>query len=522
MLDSGELQMWSMAYWISNALIAFAFFTIPFAIFYIARKRREYGLYGINIAFALFILACGTDHILQIVALRQPMSKFEVIIKGMTALASMGTALGFWMLRERFVAMPSPLQLQRIIHRKTRDLEATVKRLESEAEARSYAEKQLEKASQEKTRFLTTMSHEIRTPLGLVTGYSDLLLNTTRLPKEAQEYVEAIRRSGSLLKAIVDDILDLSKIEAGLFEMRMSDVPLERLIHDMSDMFSLRCEERGLHFETHIDPGVPAFVYADEVRLKQVLVNVVGNAVKFTQTGKVCLRVSRNKGQGVVFEVVDTGKGIRSDKKGSVFREFVQEDGTIKEDYGGTGLGLTLSRKLARLMGGDVDLKETMVGKGSTFTITIEGRKEAGTRSMHDKTNDRLENPPNLAGMKIMVIDDVVDNLTLMRLMLKPTKAEVILMSDPRRALERLKTEAFDLVMLDIQMPDINGFECLERIRSLSHRATVWALTAMSFKEEITRIQKAGFDGYLGKPISIPFLYSKLTSFHGLCDSHAS
>lgn len=374
------------------------------------------------------------------------------------------------------------------------------------------AKEAAEVANSAKSAFLANMSHEIRTPLGAILGFSELLINEKLSAAERAESVEVIQRNGRLLSNVINDILDISKVEAGKMEIEKVSVPFDEAIKDMSSILSLEADKKGVALSVLTEGMVPNTIKTDPLRLRQILINIVGNAIKFTERGSVEVRIkmltTADAPPKLAFIVKDTGEGIAAAHVQRLFMPFQQADASITRKFGGTGLGLVLSRKLAVALGGDVRLTESVPGKGSTFVITID--PGVGDEVFH--RNLAAENPQmglsmaasrksKLNHLKILVVDDSPDNQALIKAILKHAGAEVETCSNGQEAVEMALSKKFDAVLMDLQMPVMDGYEATRILRERNYSGPIIALTAHAMKEERDRSLRSGFTEHITKPI---------------------
>ena len=351
-----------------------------------------------------------------------------------------------------------------------------------------------QEASVSKSAFLANMSHEIRTPLGVILGFSELLANPESTSSEKLNFIGAIKRNGELLANIINDILDLSKVEAGKLQTERLETAISEIITDISSFLRLKAVEKGIELSISYEKTVPKIIRTDPLRLKQILMNIVGNAIKFTECGSVDVTLKflqKNDESGnLVFVVKDTGRGISKEEKKKLFQPFSQADVTTKRKFGGTGLGLVLSKHLAVLLGGDVVLTESTPQKGSTFTITIDSGpilkssiSEMGEeRKILLSSNDGSE--VRLDGIRVLVVDDSADNQILVSKFLKMAGAQVNTAENGEVALEKIRQEKYDIVLMDLQMPIKDGYETTAQLRREGYKTPIFALTAHALKEE--------------------------------------
>ncbi len=382
------------------------------------------------------------------------------------------------------------------------------------AEERERALQSAEHASYVKSRFLANMSHEIRTPLNGILGMTQLLADS-RLDDEQRFRLDVVQRSGKHLLVLINDILDFSKIEAGRLAIEQAPFDLRRAVADVTDLLAAIAHDKHIAYHTTIAADVPSWVEGDISRVKQVLQNLLGNAIKFTDRGSVRLHVRRGApGEpSLRFEVEDTGPGIPEDQLKTVFDAFRQVDGSHARRHGGTGLGLTISRDLARAMGGDVGCTSE-VGRGSTFWFTAELPETAVPQTAAARVGERSESDGMLAGRVLMAEDNSINALVAMGHLEKLGLA-VECVEDGQQALERAKSGEYDLILMDCQMPVMDGFEATRLIRAHEKAngrkpVAVVALTANAIRGDAERCLAAGMDGYLAKPFQASELRAAL------------
>ncbi|MFA7618015.1 MAG: ATP-binding protein, partial [Thiohalomonadaceae bacterium] len=369
-----------------------------------------------------------------------------------------------------------------------------------------------------KSNFLATMSHEIRTPMNGVLGMV-YLLRDTRLSRKQREYVDTIAASGEALLVILDDVLDLSKIEAGKLVLEKRPMELRRILEDIMLLNSALAKEKSLELTLKVDPKVPEWVFGDPVRLRQVLQNLVGNAVKFTTEGRVDLSVQvedHEPGSSLcqlLFSVQDTGIGISPADRSRLFTDFSQADSSISRKFGGTGLGLAICKRLVSAMGGSIDV-ESQPGIGSRFFFVLTVQP---TTAPAKADTEPLSSTGKQHSLRILVAEDGEINRRVVRMLLQKKGHAVLEAENGREAVERLMAEDVDVVLMDVQMPEVDGLEATRRIRRLNDPAKagvpIVALTANALPEEQQAFSAAGMDAHVSKPLRPDELYRVLARF---------
>ncbi|MBL8695869.1 MAG: response regulator [Planctomycetes bacterium] len=374
-----------------------------------------------------------------------------------------------------------------------------------------------EAASEAKSAFLATMSHEIRTPLNGILGMTSALL-ARPLPMEHRSLAEQVRASSEALLTLLNDVLDFSKIEAGKLEMIASDFDPRTLFEEATRIFEYQARSKQLKLECEVDPALPMLV-GDAGRIRQVLLNLVGNAVKFTEHGGVIVRAMKAGESGgfvtVSVEVADTGIGISKENLGQLFQEFKQVDSSSTRRYGGTGLGLTISRRLAELMGGTIET-ESELGSGSKFTFTAKLKRSSRPREMKTPASAAPAQNAQYPGITVLVAEDNPVNQQVISLLLESHGIEAHVVPDGRAAVEALQCMTPDLVLMDCSMPRMDGYAATRAIREAERpgrRVPIVALTAHAGEDSRRLCREAGMDDYLEKPIRMNALAELLRRF---------
>jgi CheY-like chemotaxis protein len=398
-----------------------------------------------------------------------------------------------------------------------------------EIQLREATEKAMS-ANQAKSEFLANMSHEIRTPMNAVLGFTELMRRgNAQTVEQSAKYLETIHRNGKHLLDLINDILDLSKVESGEFTIEDIACQPYRIAAEVIEILSVRAQEKGVGLTLHIDSDVPESVAGDPARMRQVITNLTGNAIKFTEKGSVEIRLrwvgDRRQGQ-MEISIKDSGIGIPADKLATIFDPFTQAESSTTRRFGGTGLGLTISRRFAQAMKGDI-LLESVYGEGSTFTLAFPVKHA-------DENGSAIKLIPPQAAMaaaetsetdhtmtwhftrgRVLVADDAPENRQLVNVLLSEVGIEIVEAEDGQQAVDLATSQTFDLILMDMQMPLMDGLEAVRRIRDREReeggaRVSICMLTANALPQFKTMAHEAGADDFLTKPISASDLIGRV------------
>ena len=535
----------------SDVVIAAAYYSIPLALVYFVRRRKDVAFGPMFYLFAAFILACGTTHVFSVIAIWHPYYRLDGLVKGLTALVSILTAIMLWPLIPKALLLPSPAQLQMAntklqgevaervrvetelrlatanlesrVKERTEDLERTNGQLREEVSNRRAAEAEREKllkrerearaesdrASRTKDVFLATLSHELRTPINAILGWTQLLRSGREVTGEdVKEGLEIIERNSRVQVKLIEDLLDMSRVVSGKLRLEVTWVDMREVIKAAVDTVMPAADAKEIRIEMEMDGE--GSIMGDAGRLQQVVWNLLSNAVKFTpRGGRVEVRLER-VAAGVEIRVSDTGQGIKPEFLPHVFERFQQQDSSMSRRHGGLGLGLAIVRHLTELHGGWVRAESDGDGKGATFVValptneaSVRGAEEDGREALPEEQRAAL-GWPGLGGVRVLVVDDEPDARELVRRVLERRGASVLVAGSGREAMERLAESRPTVMVVDIGMPDEDGYMFIKLVRALAPGkgglVPAVALTAFARPEDRHRVLQAGFQAHVAKP----------------------
>lgn len=424
----------------------------------------------------------------------------------------------FWSLLSAFFLISLAAVISRIVSdfvaQKSKEL------MQKNSELEKVSELALE-ATRTKSAFLATMSHEIRTPLTAIIGFAEMSVHDVIPNSNRKKYSESILRNGKHLLQVINDILDISKLEANRIEFEEEKFSPSQILQEVEHVLLPQVNKKGLFLELSYNYPIPEYITGDALRFKQVILNLCSNAVKFTETGRINIKVNCDfKERKLYVEVVDTGIGMTGEQVEKVFDAFTQADSTVSRKYGGTGLGLALSKQFIEKMGGSIEA-HSLLGIGSRFIISIETGNISTVKTIHSKpvvrTNQQVavSTPKSVRQVvgKILLVEDNTDNQQLFKLLLEKTGATVKIVENGKEAVATAMAEAFDLIFMDMQMPIMDGVEATKILRSKGYDGVIISLTANAMKQDREACFEAGCNDYITKPVSEKTLFNTVCEY---------
>ena len=513
---------------IADALIAFSYFSIPLALWHFSKKRPDMPFNKVLLLFATFITLCGLTHIVGIIVLWHPYYGLEGLLMLVTGLVSMATAVFVWRMMPAALHLPSPSRLEAInkelsasyeeieqkVRDRTQELEATTREM---IEARLKADK----ASEAKSEFLANMSHEIRTPMNAIIGISDIFVTNNELSPKQEELMKTLQLSANSLLSLINDLLDISKIESQNVELERVPLSITDVVNDAVNIMGLKASEKGLNFtcESHCEDIHLRKFIGDPNRLRQIVINLSNNAIKFTENGSVIIRLNCEKTknpeiENIIIEVQDTGIGIPEDKLDIIFEKFIQADSSINRRYGGSGLGLAITKQLVEAMGGLLTVK-SKINTGSTFKLFL---PMLLSNDQSIAKYEKIESPEKVSNAQagtILLVEDYAANILVTTTLLDEFGYAWDTAKNGIEAIKKFKENKYSLILMDVEMPELNGLDATRAIRKheQDHHLTktpIMAMTAHAQPGDREKCILAGMDDYISKPFKRDDLKRKI------------
>mgnify|MGYP000633198745 CR=1 FL=1 len=522
---------------VSDSVISLSYLSIPIALIYFVSKRKDLAFSHVILLFGIFILACSATHAMSIYNVWHGAYWLSGTIKAITALASLATAVIVWPLIPKALAIPSTEEL--ITLNNTLALEISEKEqaknnaeesqgiAEVARERAAKSEQISEAANQAKSTFLANMSHEIRTPMNAVIGMAQLM-HQSELTDKQQNYLDKIDSSAKSLLNIINDILDFSKVEAGELEIENIPFQLEEVLVRVADIVGIKAQQKGLEFLFRVDPQTPNSLLGDPSRLSQVLINLAGNATKFTERGEIEISIKplplQNKQIRIEFSLRDTGIGLTQSQQANLFKPFIQADSSTTREYGGTGLGLAICKQLVELMGGEISIRsQPDIGSVFVFTVLFDlaPSMTAATPQIGDKSKDKIFE--TLKGMPVLVVDDNSAARQILSEMVTAFGCEVVTAESGEQALCMIDAAnkndtPFSLLILDYKMPGLNGLQVASQVRansSIPRSTNIIMVSALKPNEIFDDNSKVVVDGVISKPVTSSTLHDTIVTGMG-------
>lgn len=400
---------------------------------------------------------------------------------------------------------PSYEELLELYEKQGRRFEKVLKLSDSQA-------RRLVHMTEEKLNVLSGLSHEIRTPLNAIIGFSQILQNSENMQEQHKTYIEKINSSGNQLLRLINSILDLSKIEAQQVNIEKINFDLHKTVDTVINQVELKAQEKGLNLSVIYADDVDSVFKGDSLRLSQILTNLLNNAVKFTDIGSVTISISKVRSNRYKFSVQDTGIGLDEKQISKLFKPFAQADDSTTRHYGGTGLGLTISKELVKLMDGRIWI-ESKSGVGSTFIFEIALEESVESVESVDEFSVKQEDMERLKNKKILLVEDNKTNQLVFTSILEDTLLDIDIANNGQEAVDMFKPDKYELILMDLDMPVLNGYKASKMIKAIDKNIPIIALTANVMQEDIEKTKLAGIDEHLRKPIELESLYGALLKY---------
>ena len=513
LMPHGYCLVWNSALlWLhvlSDVLIALSYYSIPLILLYYIRKHKDFPFNKLLLMFAAFILACGTTHLLSIITIWMPLYWLEGLLKLLTGLLSLMTAIAMGFIVPKVLAELGRNQRleKELLAQASQIQQQLTKQVDERTEELQIITEQAQTALKTKQVFLSNMSHEIRTPINAIMSISHLTLQTD-LTAQQHNYLRKIDSSAKWLLGILDDILNFSKLEAGKVSLELKDFELNSVMSFLEDITTPLLKDKPVQLNLMLDPNIPELLIGDRLRLGQVLLNLLSNAIKFTSEGSITLQIellslSSQQAQ-LQFTVVDTGIGIEMGKKDQLFEAFNQANNSTTRLYGGTGLGLSISKELVTAMGGQISVESQQnVGTRFSFIINLEVGIAIMDPNLAIVTPKPLDSYPGLKGVRVLVVEDNEVIQEFIPDIMGHVGIQVDLANNGVEALALLELNCYAAVLMDCQMPVMDGFEAASRIRSDPRfdKLPIIAMTGNVFDHERERCLTSGMNDFISKPV---------------------
>jgi signal transduction histidine kinase/CheY-like chemotaxis protein len=520
---------------ISDTLIAAAYYSIPTSLLYFVRQRKDIPFKNLFYLFGAFILLCGTTHLLAIWVIWHADYALEGVVKGVTAIVSVGSAIVSWKIIPQALELKSPAELQKlndelrrsyenieqIVAKRTAELSSVNAQLQQSETDLQKALKLAQEANKAKSDFLATMSHEIRTPMNAVMGLANILSISSPLTAKQREFIQTLKTSADSLLTLINDLLDIAKIESQNVGLECIPFSVPDLLTDVVGIMDVSARQKDLEFNSSINCECVSerLFIGDPTRLRQILLNLCSNAIKFTEKGSVDISIScepteQDNRENLIFIVTDTGIGIPTNMLETIFTKFIQADSSISRKYGGTGLGLAITKELLEYMGGTITVKSEL-NRGSTFVVSIplERTLFRTPQKLTDTLPDHQSSPQDA---RILLVEDNPANALVATTFLEQFGYNYDVAINAAVAFDYLeKGDVYGAILMDVQMPGMNGYEATQYIRFREKkmnrpRIPIIGMTANAMSGDRERCLGVGMDDYISKPFDPVLLEEKI------------